>query len=161
MGTSTDGILVYGYDLGYPEDWKIENLTEDGTLNLPWYDEESEDAVDFGEAVLTRLLAELTGFTETWEDAVEAGTTDSHFGRKGAAEKQLKVDIVAHCSDDYPMFLLASRKVSAARGYPEDVTDEIAADVTADREHLTAALAALGITPKQTEPRWILASLWG
>ena len=77
------------------------------------------------------------------------------------AAKVPGVEVVTHCSGEHPMCLLASREVTAYRGWVEDVTDVVAVDLTADRERLDAALATLGIIPIQKEPRWLLVSYRG
>jgi hypothetical protein len=76
-------------------------------------------------------------------------------------ERKHKVDIVVHCSEDNPMYILtvsSSYHVVAARGYPEKVQpaklaalDRVKADAV-----LAKAATALGITPKTGA--WLLCS---
>jgi hypothetical protein len=140
MGTSTNGILAYGYDLGDPQD----DFDPD---DFPWYDEDE----GFDESAEKALLA-AHGFTETdWR-------ADGYFERKSAAEKTIGVELVAHCSGDYPMYLLAAARQTARRGYVE-VVDRTVPD-NAD-ERLRWALGVLGITPKAEKPQWLLVSYWG
>lgn len=158
MGQSTDALLVYGYHLGGGDGWEIEGLGKYGELPaLDWYD--PEDGDDFQEAVERRLLAQLAGFTETWDTGGEG-----FYERERAAKARLGVKIETHCSGSYPMYLLIAKGVTAYRGDIEPIDfAELAAEVRdkgAD-EKLRAALEALGITPKQERPGWLLCSFWG
>lgn len=155
MGMSTDAILAYGYDLGGADGWKINDLGEYGELpTLDWYDPDSDE--DFEEAIERRLLSQLAGFTETdWR-------IDGYHARKDAALKQLGVQLVSHCSSDYPMWVLATYSKTAWRGSPVLFEPtELGAIPTDWDTKLRAALDALGITPTQEHPRWVLCSDWG
>lgn len=156
MGQSTDGILAYGYDLGGDEGWKLEGLGEYGEFpELPWLDEDE----GFQESAERRLLAEIAGFTEEWSPG-----KDGYWERKEAAEARVGVKFDSYCSGDYPMFLLATKVITVHRGSVKDIDMlALAAEPAANGwdAKLRAALAALGITPQQSEPRWLLASYWG
>lgn len=150
MSTSTDGILFYGYDLGGPEDDgpAFKDLGEDE--HPTWYDPDDEDA-DFIEAATTALLAAV-GFTETdWR-------ADGYHERKKAAEERMGVELDSHCSGEYPMYLLAAKKTTAARGYPKEV--DFTLPDNAD-ERLAWAIGVLGLDVGDQKPRWLLASYWG
>lgn len=153
MGVSTDAMLLYGYDLGSGEEWKIEGVDQYGVLERAWLGEDDE----FSEAAMRVLLASI-GFTETdWQ-------VEGFFRRQREAEERLVVSLESHCSDEYPMWVLAAQKVVASRGTALVVDF---AELDAQRQagdwddKLRAALEALGITPTQAEPCWLLASNWG
>lgn len=156
MGQSTNGMLAYGYDLGGDDGWKLQGLGEYGEFpELPWLDEDE----GFQESAERRLLAEIAGFTETWSSGNEG-----YFEREREAKARLGVAFDTHCSGDYPMYLLATKVITVYRGSVKDI-DMAALAVEPEMngwdEKLRAALAALGITPQQPEPRWLLCSYWG
>lgn len=156
MGTSTNAILVYGYDLGSDEEWRVEGAGEYGELPpLEWYDEDSED--DFAEQAQNRLLAVLAGFTETdWQ-------ADGYYDRQREAEQRLGVEFAYYCSGEYPMYILAAKVITVHRGDikvvdpPSLVQDPLKSDWN---DKLNVAVAALGLTPKQQRPEWLLCSYW-
>ncbi|MFF9118282.1 hypothetical protein ACF09Y_22230 [Streptomyces massasporeus] len=156
MGQSTNGILAYGYDLGGEEEWKLQGLGEYGELpDLPWHAE----GEDFQEAAERRLLAQLADFTETWQPG-----SDGYFTREQEAKARLGVEFDTYCSGDYPMYLLATKVITVYRGSVEHI--DMAELVTAPEtngwdEKLRAAVQALGITPTQEKPKWLLCSYWG
>jgi len=141
MGQSTDGIIAFGFDLG-------EDLSEHGDLDQ--IDEEFEGDEDaFFEAALG-----IPAYGEP--------------GRPSYAEieelkKALPVQIIRHCSGDYPMYFLAlpGTKKEASRGTPE------AFDVTELSVSTTAVTAFMkwcedhGIEVPEEGPRWHLFSYWG
>lgn len=158
MGQSTNAMLVYGYHLGGGDSgWELENLGEYGELPaLPWYRDEDSD---FQEAAERQLLAQLVGFTETRQPG-----SNGYFERKRAAKARLGVEFETHCSGSYPMYLLIAKGITAYRGKvePIDVTALTAEVKEKDADaKLRAALEALGITPKQERPGWLLCSYWG
>lgn len=156
MGTSTDGILAYGYDIKTPgEGMNFRGLHDNDVPAWLMEDSEDEDSGwhDFKEAATARLLA-ANGFTETWETR----TGDGYHAREAEAKKALGVEIVSHCSGEYPMFILAAKSQSACRGYPEPA--DLAVPGNAD-ERLAWALEVLGIKPDADKPQWLLASYWG
>lgn len=162
MGQSTNGMLVYGFDLGSNEsEWKVREVGEYGALAVPWFDETDEDSepADDFETLAVRRLLDASGFTETYEDGREG-----YFGREREAQEALGVEFESYCSGDYPMFVLAAKVLTAYRG-DCDVLDLAAlsdpATLAAYDEKLTAALAALGLTPVQEKPAWLLCSYWG
>lgn len=155
MGTSTDAMLLYGYDLGGDEEWKLEGADEYGDYDFTRHDwwEEAGDLIELVEA---RLLT-AHGFTET--DKKAAG----YWQRWREAKDAMGVELAFHCSDRSPMYVLAAANITASRGYPETV-DPAGLDrqVTEGglNDKLRAALAALGLNPAQDRPRWILCSYW-
>ena len=162
MGVSTNGILAYGYDLGGGDEWQVRELDEYGDL-IPgtggWVpDPEIEDGYDLI-GLAERHLLDASGFTETYEDG-----QDGYFGRERAAKEALGVGFETYCSDESPMYLLAAKVLTVARGYIQDAAAFILAAEEARPEmdaKLRAALEALGVTPVQEEPKWLLCSYWG
>lgn len=157
MGQSTDGILAYGYDLGEGFE-KIQGLGEYGELPpLPWFSPEHTD--DLIEAAERRLLAEIAGFTETYEDGREG-----YFTREREAKARLGVEFETYCSDSSPMELLAAKVITVYRGDCQ-VLDLAALAAEPEMngwdEKLQTALNALGIRPTQDKARWLFCSYWG
>jgi hypothetical protein len=156
MTTSTDAILAYGYNLGGDEDtWQVREAGEYGELPaLDWLDED-----DFQAAAERRLLAEVAGFTEEWQAGV-----DGYFERRRAAEARLGVQFETYCSGSYPMFILAAHVTTVRRGACEEV-DPLDLQQRPEQQawdaKLDAAVKALGLTPTQERPRWLLCSYWG
>jgi hypothetical protein len=162
MGTSTDAILAYGYDLGGGDEWQVRELDEYGSL-IPntggWVpDPETEDDYDLI-GLAERHLLNASGFTETYEDG-----RDGYLGRERAAKEALGVAFEAYCSGEYPMHVLAAKVLTAYRG---DVQDAAAFILAAEETRpemdakLRAALEVLGVTPVQEKPAWLLCSYWG
>jgi hypothetical protein len=151
MGTSTDAILAYGYDLDGPDgEWQIREVDEYGSPTLDWWDDD-----DIIEAVETKLLA-ATGFTETdWQ-------VDGYFTRRREALAAIGVEVISHCSGECPMYILAAHSTTARRGGPKTVDPADMAALQKDADaRLARALEALGMTPTQDKPAWLLASDWG
>lgn len=151
MGTTTNGILAYGYDLGSGDEWRVDGASVARMEAL------ADDDAGLTEAVEAALLAAV-GFTETdWR-------ADGYFDRKKAAEKRAGVEVEHHCHGDYPMYLLSAHTITAYRGDVETV-DFAALTAQAEAEEwdakLSDALAVLGIKPKQERPAWLLVSYWG
>lgn len=143
MGTSTNAnaILVYGYNLGGVEDWKIDGADDYELPDLPWLtvDDHSDEADQFitqAEARLTEVLGKGHGVKFVW-----------------------------HCSVDYPMWILAAYDVTAPRGYPQHIDFRTLAGQQREEQwaaQLRRALEALDITPTgQPSPCWWLASDMG
>lgn len=162
MGTSTDAILAYGYNLGGDESgWEIAEVGEYGELDIErisWMDaaDEDDEDVDFVACAKRRLLQSV-GFTETdWN-------VEGYFDRKRAAEESIGVEFDSYCSGEYPMYLLAGHVITVRRGYVEEIDFTALAAQVVDGgwdAKLAAAIQALGITPKQAKPAWLLCSYW-
>lgn len=153
MGTSTDAYLLYGYDLGSDEGWKLQGLGEYEEWEPDWLEDD-----DLPGSAEKRLLASV-GFTEVW-----SRHNVGYFDRKNAAVAQVGVTIESHCSGEYPMYVLSAKKLDASRG--DVVTVEPAAlQAAVGDEDLDGKLAraceALGIQPTQERPAWLLCSYWG
>jgi hypothetical protein len=158
MGQATDAILAYGYDLGEGFS-NIRGLGRYGELPpLTWWDPEHDE--DLAETAKRHLLKEIAGFTEVWEDGREG-----YFTREREAEARLGVVLKTYCcSDSCPMYLLAAYVTTVNRGDVEAVDPlDLAQRPEANGwdQNLQVALTALGITPTQDQPRWLLCSYWG
>jgi len=131
MGVSSDGILVFGIELGREDELPEFLYTEDG------------DEIEFDEMV----------------DA-ELGISDLSYGERAEARKAYPVDLVWHCSYDYPMYILAvpGTEVSASRGYPHEFTDGLP---TVTQEQIDALKAWAAERDIEGEPCWILTSMYG
>lgn len=151
MGRTASGLLVYGYDLGGPEDgWKIAEADECGDWEPEWSTE--DDVID---AAGRRLRASV-GFEETDRQA------DGYWER--AREADVRTGVEFGCVGPDESWVLCAFRVDAdgSETVPLDFV-ELAA--RAEREgwdaRLARAVVALGITPTQERPQWLLASAYG
>lgn len=156
MAQATNGILAYGYDLGSGEDWRVrEAAGEFGELAVPWYDP-ADPEQDFPSAAENALLT-----AAEFADLTEKHAAGGYSERRQSAREQIGVEVETYCSDGYPMYVLAARTVTVRRGEIADV-GELAAgrgsDHAARDDRLRWALAALGLTPAQEQPSWLLCS---
>ncbi len=176
MGSSSRAHLAYGYDLGTEEDFRCAERGEYGSPKLPWlpgsddeddrdeeYDEDDEtddDETDFVTAVETLLLERVGGFTETnWH-------ADGYFDRKRAADAVVGVEVAAAGGDDYPGWMLVAAGSERSVEWSEAMTLDLGAMATEPAAKgwdakLTAALSALGLTPTQDGPRWLVFPSYG
>ncbi|EMF31117.1 hypothetical protein H114_00772 [Streptomyces gancidicus BKS 13-15] len=168
MGRATDALLVYGYDLGgddAEDGWKVQQVDQyGGLLEQPWYnpdpdeDADDEDDTDFVSCAEAQLIREVAGFRETYP---AAGDTAGYWERRRAARQRVGVTVRTYCSDGTPMYVLAAHVIRVSRGYvqtidPRDLTERPARENWDTK--LAAALDALGLTPVQDAPRWLLVS---
>jgi hypothetical protein len=136
MGISTDGILAFGFDLGL-EGEKPEFLG----------DHEDIDEMVTAEAGLT--APEHRDYERDWREYWKA---------KKAALAACPIELIEHCSGEYPMYIIAVRGTGgyARRGYAQKVDTSPPAP-----EKIEAARAwceAHGI--EWQEPCWLLASFY-
>lgn len=155
MGMATNGVLVYGYNLGDGDDWAIEEAGENGEWVPDWAND--PDDPDIVEDAGKHLLASV-GFVETdWR-------ADGYRDRKKAAEARLGVELESYCSSQYPMWALSAHTITCYRGDAK-VVDFPALDALRVEQdwdaRLRHALTALGITPTQEKPYWLLLSYMG
>jgi len=150
MGVSTDAVLAYGYDLGSDGDLLIK---ETGRLQPAWFDPRG---ASFAVQAEERLLLGA-GFAETDRRA------GGYYERRRKAQWQVGVEVRRYGSDGTPGYILSAKTIIVPRGYvhPLDLTG-LAAGPTGRGfdEKLSGALRALGITPKQDKPAWLLCSYW-
>jgi hypothetical protein len=156
VSISSDGLLIYGYDLGAEEEW--EDLPEwfKGLPDAPDYD-------GFVDAALEYLMKQSGLFTETdWE-------AEGYWQRKHAAELEMGIDIAYHCSYEYPMYILAIKAKQgehrAYRGSPIYIEADTLNIPPAIKDEWDAklrwAVDTLGIKTVIKEPSWILTSILG
>lgn len=159
MGQSTNAMLMYGYHLGSGGGgWNLQGLGEyDELPALDWYDPEDENSEDFQTAAERKLLADIAGFTEQWHE-----NTEGYFDRERAAKARLGVKFDTHCSDDFPMYVLATKVITVYRGEVEEIDpiQDLAVQPDWD-DKLRAALDVLGLNPTQEAARWLLCSYRG
>lgn len=176
MGMDPDGILVYGYALGGPEEgWKIDGLAKWGSLITPWYRCEDDDCESTDEdegdddfaTLADRQLLIAHGFTEGhpgWGDDVTEDARYAYYARRKAAEKAIGVEVSSCGGNEYPSFLLRAYRVSAEWSetvvidWPALEARRVAEDWDG---RLAAALIALGLKPLQDRPQWLLTSAYG
>ena len=133
MGTSTDGILVFGIAL--------EEGTEPGFL-------EDYDG-DFDE-----FLNDLSGLPKYSESGHD-------FAEQQKFRENFPVDLTWHCSFEYPMYIVAVRgtKVTAHRGNPVEINPANLAISDEKKAALKEFCETYGI--EWSEPKWWLVSMWG
>jgi len=132
MGVSTDGIIVYGIQF------------EDG--ELPWS----------GNDDIEEWWNEETGFKGSVN-------SDSYYDdiRAHQQKNPMPVEVVWHCSYDYPMFILSlpGKSISASRGYPTEFNP---AELTVtEAEHKVLKDFCEKYDIKYTVPKWVVCSMWG
>jgi hypothetical protein len=152
MGMNTRAKLVYGYALGGDEDgWQVAEASEYGEWSPEWLGDD-----DLITAAEQRLL-ESVGFTEAdWE-------AEGYFDRKRAADQRLGVEFVPH-GGEFSCWSLVCHQITVEWGEAAQV--DLAALMAAVGEggwdaKLAAAVQALGATPKQGRPSWLLLAFWG
>lgn len=154
MGMDPEAKLVYGYALGGDEDsegWQIVEAGEYGEWEPDWAGD--DDVMDAAEK---RLLASV-GFTET------DYKIDGYHDRKRDAEARLGVKFALH-GGEWSCRALVTHEVSVEWGDTAelDFAELMAARVEGDWDaKLAHAVAALGVTPKQERPAWLLLAAYG
>jgi hypothetical protein len=138
MGQSTDAILAYGFDLGSEDEppEAIQRAME-------------ETGVDDVDDWIERLAG-----VEPWEP----NRPDSYWAEKREKLAAFPIDIIRHCSGDYPMYFLAIRgtEVRANRGSPQKVSTP--ADCGDWEVTLQKFCAEHGI--EYQDPDWHIFSDW-
>lgn len=146
MGVSTNAIMAFGFDLG-------EELPESFQPYIEALDEEEGSE---GELEIDDLLACAYGV-----ELPEFGS-DEDYGvyemKRLAALAHCHVDIITHCSGEYPMYFLALRgtNFTAYRGTPALVVqrDILQTDIDAMRAFCEKHAIAW------QEPGWHIFSMW-
>jgi hypothetical protein len=149
MGQSTDAILCWGIE-----------VTEDDE-GVPWDEAAEEAGFDEGGADEEYLALVLCGLAPYRGDNDAA--LREYWKAKREALKACDIELVRHCSYDYPMYVLAiaASKVKANRGYPQTITKAHIDQAEADtwQAKLTDACEKLGVEPQSGQ--WILCSMLG
>lgn len=138
MGTSTNGILAYGVDLADNIDW-----------------DELYTGSDECEA--------CNNSEDGWESdrACCFDGPDEYVGHVLKAAGITGVGVTWHCSYDYPMFIVGTRRWSAYRGGPVEIpVDSLTVD-PGESKKIIKALKVLGLYEDGMTPSWLLCSIWG
>lgn len=148
MGVSTDAILVYGIDL----------CDEEGETPL-FMQNDDGDEIEFDDVLLNDA-----GYAPWGWDADDAVCEpyEVYSARRKDAQEQAGVELVTHCSGDYPMYILAvsGAGMSASRGIPLAVDVPILnMNQLEGREKLRVFCKCHDIP--WVEPKWMLCSYWG
>lgn len=135
MGTSTDGLLYWGYE-----------LSEDP----PWASgEEPEAWGDGGE----------------WEAvyAQGKGYPEADWKKRRELLKDEPCEILIHCSYNYPMYVATvTLSVQRAwRGYPQIINPQNLTIQPDWHDQLNSFCTVLGLDVSGMKTSWYLASLWG
>jgi hypothetical protein len=161
MDSSPSAFLAYGYDL-CGEPWKIAELGDYDLIDaekVTWYDD-GEYAEGFIAQAEKRLLAEIAGFTETWETR----TGDGFVQRQFEAKERAGVSFQRYGYREDPKWVLAAKVINVGVVTAKAVEPaELATHP--DRPKWDAALfdavKTLGITPVQETPSWLLCAYYG
>jgi hypothetical protein len=159
MGMSTEGVLLYGYELGGDDlDWKIKGVGEYEDPVRPWLD---PDDPDFCEDARKHLLAEIAGFRE--EDYTRP-PYDVYREAKHAAEAKVGVDLGWHGHLEYSGYVIYTKRIEIHQSQTEvlDLLD-LTAQVQAQNWDLklSRALRILDIEPMRDRPHWLLTATTG
>ncbi len=129
MGQSTDAILCFGVELGEDDE-------------APSFMEGFDEFDDF-------LMNE--GGQPRWGEAGHS------FDKQREWLAAQPVEMVLHCSGDYPMYILAVRGTvtTASRGYPQAVTTE-----DPDHTQVQRYMSWLSDHGIEDEPKWLICSMW-
>lgn len=153
MSVSTDAILCYGFEVG-DEDEKPAWMQP----------EEGDEDFDFETFLVARLSdsikepGEFNKISYDHDPEIRKQWSD-YWAAKREFVKSVGVDLVSHCSGDYPMYILAAKAsiTRAHRGYPEKLPDGMTAD-PGWPQILEVFCEKTGIQIQ--EPSWILCSNW-
>jgi hypothetical protein len=161
--------LAYGYDLGTGEDFRAAERGEYGSPKLPWLND-GEDGEDegFGGGV-ERLLLASTGFVEIpWgqRKGYDEDARRAYYTAKAEAEKRCGVELDHSGHSDYAGWVLVAKDSERNVEWSDVMTVDL--DELTNRPSyegwdtkLSDALAALGITPTQGGPKWLVYPSYG
>lgn len=157
MGRTIKAELHYGYNLGDDEDgFQFAEVDEEYgiTPTMPWWDEDGDDLAEQGKEQLLRTA----GFS------YDGPHDDAYYDRYRAAMANLGVTFErTGYEGGMTLLVAAGREYTAYTGDHTEIDPaamNTAADAAAD-EALATALQALGITPKQDKPAWLLTCYYG
>jgi len=145
MGVSTDAILAFGFDLGDEEDQSLAS-------RLGAADDEFEDFEDW-------IAVQAGAVYPAGHSGIDSPEYQAYRAKRDAAISACPVEMVMHCSHDYPMHFIAVRgtKSRAWRGSPQAI---IAGPVAPELiDAMRAFCEAHGI--EWQEPAWHIFSMWG
>ncbi len=148
MGQSTDALAAFGFDLGSSEDFEWPEA-----LAVPDDDGNPEAWPD-----LSGYLERRAGLTKPTTGDYKDPAWSAYWAAAREAEVAFPVDLVQHCSGEYPMWIFALRRTvqRASRGSPSALTAGIilGAEVAA----MKALCEEMGLP--WSEPAWLLFSNW-
>ncbi|MCX5066930.1 hypothetical protein OOJ91_13845 [Micromonospora lupini] len=166
MGTSTNGILAYGYHFGSEDSLLIREAQEsdtnpDGYFVNSWYDYRTTMTVDYEK--VDGALDPIEAMTKRLYDSIpDAPPAEDDWDRANVVKGRLGVWFEAHCSGDYPMYVLTTKVLTAHRGDADVVPISDLRQRQDEWDGLLArALQLLDVTPTQARPEWLLCSYWG
>jgi hypothetical protein len=129
---------AYGYYLGNPDGWDVKEANRFGALSLDWY-------YDVGNR---RSCGEFI--------AAAMGYLSAHGALDGVAFHTYG-DLAHPGSSDVYVVLVAEGSYQSTDSWGDSISMTPGGPMKADPEwdsRLTKALAVLGLTPHQEEPRW-------
>nr|WP_221374528.1 hypothetical protein [Actinoplanes polyasparticus] len=160
MGMSPDAHLAYGYDLGTDEDPRFAEKGEYDQPDLPWFDSEAEDDDEGEKGFVEQLFNHLYAQIDNPEPA------EYDFERQTIAEKHYGIRIKYSGHGDYAGHILIAdgshRSVEWSETMvldPADLANDPLAGSWDDKLH--TVIRALGITPTQDGPRWLVFPSYG
>lgn len=153
MGVSTDAILVFGIDLcanGYCD--------EDKTPAFFIKDEEGDEG-DFDQVLLRDAGLAPWGYHK---DDDQRENYKVYNARRKQAQEQAGVELITHCSGEYPMYILAVANVgwSTSRGSALEISKDDLLMNQLEGVHSLRAFCERHDIP-WVNPRWLLCSYWG
>ncbi len=154
MGTSTDGILCYGFEVRDDDGYVVES-------GYPEWLEATDGSFDGFLANLVGLESPKDFNKEKFDsDPVYAKTWADYWAKKRGLAEEFGVELVEHCSGEYTMYILAAAGScsTASRGSALSFGQNINAKPEW-REKLFAFCEKAGI--KFEEPQFLLCSYWG
>jgi hypothetical protein len=153
MGVSTDGQICYG-------------IAFEGDFEFPWNDYDDIDEW---------WICGVHKFKPSFEIYDENGgyingkcpadaDISKYYGEKHdfAQNHPMPVELVMHCSYDYPMYILAVQgsRLRNSRGYPVGFSPDNLVVSDESKAALLKFCADFGIEC-EGEPKWLLTSMWG
>lgn len=144
MGQSTNAIIAFGFNLGEELPEKLQSLMD------------GEDEPDLQEMLALDHSIIMPEYTETCDYKEYAAARD-------AALSQIKINLIEHCSGDYPMYFLAVRGSDelAIRGEPTALDPDYLDTMRFFPESIDAMRAFCnrhGI--EWQEAKWHIFSMW-
>lgn len=141
-GPDTDALLIFGYDLGGESDgFLVKEVDDSGSLIASW--------AQFGrnEDFITAAMSQLS----------HAGVVEESWWRN-----DMPVVIKAYCSRGYPKYVIGTKAIRVKRGHTATIDPEelVRTAIGGGAPILGEALRALGLTPHQAAPAWLLVSYW-
>ena len=161
MGSNPRAHLAYGYDLGTDEDPRFAEKGEYDTIQLAWFDDEAEDEDGDTLGFVEQLFNHLHSLIP------DAPPADSDWRRQTVAEEHYGIRIEHSGSSEYSPGCILVAPDSHRSVEWSDTMELDLLDLERRRSHedwdaaLTTAIRALGITPTQDGPKWLVFPSYG